>query len=83
MLTKDFCIASMKSPLDQKANEKRPPVFLSIIVGFISTTSKFRNHDPMQVGFLEDLMLLVVKRLLFMKNVEFIWLQKLSYKLCP
>jgi hypothetical protein len=29
------------------------------------------------------LMLLVVKRLLHMKNVEFIWLQKLTYKLCP
>jgi hypothetical protein len=83
MLANYFCIASMKSPLDQEANKKRPHVLLSIIFGFISTSSKFRNHDPMQVGFLEDLMLLVVKRLLHMKNVEFIWLQKLTYKLCP
>jgi hypothetical protein len=70
MLAKDFCITSMKSPLDQKANKKRPHVFLSIIFGFISTSSKFRNHDPMQVGFSEDLMLLIVKRLLPMKMLS-------------
>jgi hypothetical protein len=72
MLGKYFCNASMKSPLDQEANKKRPHVFLSTIFGFISTSSKFRNHDPMHVGFLENLMLLVVKRFLPMKNVEFI-----------
>lgn len=63
MLAKYFCIASMKFPLDQEANKKRPHVFLSTIFGFISTSNKFKNHDPMEVGFLEDLMLLVVKGL--------------------
>jgi hypothetical protein len=35
------------------------------------------------MGFLEDVMLFVVKGLLLMRIVEFIWLQRLTYKLCP
>jgi hypothetical protein len=35
------------------------------------------------MGFLEDLMLFVVKGLLLMRIVEFISLQRLTYKLCP
>jgi hypothetical protein len=35
------------------------------------------------VGFLEDLMLFMVKGLLPMKFVESIWFQRLSYELCP
>ncbi len=47
------------------------------------TKNKFIKDDPTHVGFLEDLILFVVKGLLPMKLVESIWLQKLSYKLCP
>jgi hypothetical protein len=44
---------------------------------------KFRKDDPTQVGFLDNLMLLVVKRILPMRIVKFIWFQRLSYKLYP
>ncbi len=35
------------------------------------------------MGFLDDLMLLVMKGLLLMKIVEFVWFQRLSYRLYP
>jgi hypothetical protein len=47
------------------------------------TKNKFKKDDPLQVGFLEDLVLFVVKGFLPMKFVELIWFQRLSYKLCP
>jgi hypothetical protein len=50
---------------------------------FFCTPSKLKKDDATQVGFLEDLMLFVVKGLLLMSIVEFIWLQRLTYKLCP
>jgi hypothetical protein len=37
---------------------------------FLSTISKFKKDDVTQVGFLEDLMLFVIKGLMFMKIVE-------------
>jgi hypothetical protein len=42
-------------------------------MGFL-TSSKFRKDDPTQVGFLDDLMLLVVKGLLPIRIVEYVWL---------
>jgi hypothetical protein len=49
----------------------------------LKSLGKFRKDDPTQEGFLDDLMLLVVKCLLFIRIVEFVWLQRVSYKLCP
>lgn len=60
---------------------KRAHVFSSSI--WVSFYFKFRKDDPTQVGFFDNLMLLVVKRLLPMRIVRFVRLQRLSYKLYP
>jgi hypothetical protein len=68
-LVKDLsCIA--KAPIDRNASKKRAHIFPFEIsrVFFISSTKKMTQ----QVGFLDDLMLLVVKRLLPMKIVKFV-----------
>jgi hypothetical protein len=76
-------IEAPRSPLDCEPNKKRAIDFPSNIFGFFSTNFKFKKDDLIQVGFLEDLMLFVVKGLLPMRIVESIWLQKMVYWLCP
>jgi hypothetical protein len=41
--------------------------------GFFLTSSKFKKDDPTQMGFLDDLMLLVVKGLLPTRIVKYVW----------
>jgi hypothetical protein len=67
-LAKDPTIALTNAPFDQKAIKKMTHVSLSIKCGFLKIVSKFRKDDPIEVGFLKDLMLFVVKGLLLMKN---------------
>jgi hypothetical protein len=50
---------------------------------FAIFTSKFKKYDATQVGFLEDLMLVVIKGLMPMKTIESIWVQRLTCMLCP
>jgi hypothetical protein len=76
-------IEALRSTLDCEPNKKRAIVFPSNIFGFFSTNFKYKKYDLTQVGFVEDLMLFVVKGLLLMRIVESIWLQKMVYWLCP
>jgi len=45
-------------------------LFPFIIFEFFSITNKIKKGDATKVGFLEDLMLFVIKRLKFMKTIE-------------
>ncbi len=45
------------------------------------TSNKFIKDDPTNVGFLNDLMLIVVKRSFPIKIIVFVWFQRLSYRL--
>jgi hypothetical protein len=60
-LVKCLTIVLAKAPLDQQASKKKAHVFPSTISRFFSIKSKFRKNDPTHVGFLEDLMLFMVK----------------------
>jgi hypothetical protein len=42
-------------------------------LGFFLTSSKLKTNDSTQVGFLDDLMFLVVKGLLPLRIVEYVW----------
>jgi hypothetical protein len=44
--------------------------FLLQTLVFYSTISKFKKDDVIQVGFLEDLMLFVIKGLMLMRIIE-------------
>jgi len=70
-------------PLDHEPNKKRAHVSLFVIFGFFSIVNKFKINDVTQMGFVEDMMLFMVKGFLLMKNVESIWLQRLAYMLSP
>jgi hypothetical protein len=72
-----------RSPLNCEPNKKRAHVSPCKIFGFLSTSNKFKKDDAIHVGFLENVMLFVIKGLMFMKIVELILLQKLTYMLCP
>jgi len=50
-----------RSPLDYEPSKKRVHVSSFIISGFFSSTSKFKKDGAIQVAFLEDLMLFVIK----------------------
>jgi hypothetical protein len=54
--------------------KKKFHVSSSTILKFFSTSNKFKKDDPMHVGFLEDLILLVIKRFLPTKIVDSTWL---------
>ncbi len=71
-----------RSPLNCEPSKKRAHVSLCTIFGFLSTSNKFKKNDATRVGFSENVMLFVIKRLMFMKIIESILLQKLTYKLC-
>jgi hypothetical protein len=53
---------------------KKEHMYLLLQSLVFSTISKFKKDDVIQVGFWEDLMLFMIKRLMFMKIVESIWL---------
>jgi hypothetical protein len=61
-------------PLIKMLSKKRGHVYPYEIFGLSYTSSKFKKGDPTQVGFLDDLMLLVVKGFLPMRILEFVWL---------
>jgi hypothetical protein len=61
-------------PLIKMLSKKRAHVYPYEIFGLSYTSSKFKKDDPTQVGFLDDLMLLVVKVFLPMRILEFVWL---------
>jgi hypothetical protein len=81
--TKDSSTTLAKIPFDKKISKTMARGSLTTIFGYFSINSTFRKDDPIHVGFLEDLMLLVVKGFLPMRIVGSIWLKRLSYKLCP
>lgn len=58
-------------------------MFLLLISQVFFNSFKFKKDDPTQSGFVEDLMLFVVKKLLPMRTMESIWLQWMAYMLCP
>jgi hypothetical protein len=61
-LVEDPKIALVKAlTLDWEASKKRVHVSPSIISRLFLTYSMFKKGDPTQVGFLDDLMLLLVK----------------------
>jgi len=53
------------------------------IFDFFPFTNQFKKYNEIHVGFLEDVILFVIKSNFPMKIVESIWLQKMAYKLCP
>jgi hypothetical protein len=57
-------------PLNHEPNKKRAYVYPIAISIFFSTISIFFINDTTQAGFLEDLMLFVVKGLLPIRIVE-------------
>jgi len=42
----------------------------SIIYSFFSITNKFKKDDAIQIGFLEVLMLFVIKRLMLKRTIK-------------
>ncbi len=73
MFLKDHVIIEApRSPLDYEPNKKKATISPSNILVFFYF--KFKKDDLTQVGFVEDLMLFVVKGLLPMRIVESIWL---------
>ncbi len=64
------CIA--KAPIDRNASKKRAHVSPFEISRDFVISSKFKKDDSTHVGFLDDLILLVVKRLLPMRIVKFV-----------
>jgi hypothetical protein len=59
-----------RSPLYHESSKKRTRVYPTTI--YIS--NKFKRDDVTQMGFIEYLMLFVVKGLLFVRTIESIWL---------
>jgi len=59
-----------RSPLDCKPSKKRAHVYPFAISSFFSFVSKFKKDDAIQVVFLEDLMLFVIKGLMLMRIVD-------------
>lgn len=79
---KDAIKFAPRFPLDHEPNKKRAHVCPSTIFGFFSISNKFKKDYGIQVGFLEALMLLMMKGLMPMKIVVLIWLHRLAYRLC-
>ncbi len=59
-----------RSPLDCKLSKKRAHVDPYAISNFFSFASKFKKDDAIQVVFLGDLLLFVIKGLMLMRIVE-------------
>jgi hypothetical protein len=79
---KDATNFAPRSPLDREPNKKRAHVCPSIISSFFSIANKFKKDDEIQIGFLEALMLFMIKGLMFMRTIVSIWLQRLACMLC-
>jgi hypothetical protein len=63
-----------RSPLDHEFTKKRAHMYLLLqFLVFFFFVSKFKKDDVIQVVFLEDLMLFVIKDLMPMKIIESIW----------
>jgi hypothetical protein len=63
-----------RSSLNYQPNKKRAHVSSFVISNFFPIASKFKKDDASQVVFLENLMLFMIKGLMFMRNVKSIWL---------
>jgi hypothetical protein len=59
-----------KSPLNCEPSKKKAHVSPFANFSFFSTVRKFKTYDATQVGYLEDLMLFVIKGLMPMKTIE-------------
>lgn len=59
-----------RSPLYHESSKKRTHVYPTTIY----ITNKFKRDDVTQMGFMQYLMLFVVKGLLFVRTIESIWL---------
>ncbi len=75
ILLKDAALEVPKSPLYCELNKKRVNVVPLKILGFFLNNYKFKKDDLTQLGFVEDFMSFIVKRLLPMRIAESIWLQ--------
>jgi hypothetical protein len=60
-----------------------PCITLNAISRLFSSTNQFTKDNDTHVGFLEDVMLYVIKGFLPMKIIESVWLHRLAYRLCP
>lgn len=77
------CVTShLIFPLDWEPINKRPHVTSIIIFEFFVVINIFAKHHGPQKGFLEDDMLYVIKGFLPLRTRQFIWFQRLMYKLC-
>ncbi len=81
-LLEDPTNLATRSPLDHELSKKRAHVLPYSISGFIFSTIKFKKDDAIQVVFLEDLMLFMIKGLMPMRTIKSIWLQRLVNMLC-
>jgi hypothetical protein len=79
---KDATNFAPRFPFDCEPNKKRAHVCPSRISSFFSIANKFKKDDEIQVGFLEALMLFMIKELMPMRTIVSIWLQTLAYMLC-
>jgi hypothetical protein len=73
-------------PLDLEPTNKKPhitliTIFLPLIEFFVVINPFAKHHGP-QKGFLEDDILYVIKGFLPLRTTQFIWFQRLVYKLC-
>jgi hypothetical protein len=81
-LLEDPTNLATRSPLNHEPSKKRAHVSPYAISSVFSFTNKFRKDDAIQVVFLEDLMLFMIKGLMPMRIIKSIWLQRLLYRLC-
>jgi hypothetical protein len=70
-LLKNLLENAPKFPLDHEPNKKNPHAYFHLqYLVFSLLLIRLKKGDATKVGFLEDLMLFVVKRLQFMKTIE-------------
>jgi hypothetical protein len=63
---------------------KHPVITLNVIFEFFSSINQFLKNNDRHVGFLANVMLHVIKKILPMRlMVECVWLHRAVYKLCP
>lgn len=69
-------------PFDWEPTNKRPHITSIAIFELFVIINPFAKHHGPQKGFLEDDMLYVIKGFLPLRTRQFIWFQRLVYKLC-
>ncbi len=82
-LLKDVANLASRCPLDCEPNKKNAHVSPTIVYSFFSTATSFKKDDVTQVGFLEDLMLLVIEGLMLMKTLVHLALEVVSTTCVP